>query len=402
LRMLELGLVGKPNTGKTTFFNAVTLANAPCAGYPFTTIDANVGVTFVRSKCPCIDFKVACNPQNSKCLGGVRHVPVRIIDVAGLVEGAHMGRGLGNRFLDNLRMAAALVHIIDAAGSTDTEGKPVPAGTHDPVKDIDFLEVEIAMWLRSIISKDWPRFARRAKYEKLDLVKELSDRLSGLGVKHTHVQGAFKQAGVDHSDPEKWSEDDLLRFVAELRKISKPIMIAANKSDVAAAETNIERLRQRGYIVVPTCSEAELILRRASEKGVISYNPGDADFKVLKSESINEQQKKALEKISELLKRLGSTGVQQVVDRAVYDLLKLIVVYPVDDEHKLADKNGNVLPDAFLVPKGTTAREFAYAIHGELGDSFLYAIDARTKRRLGEDHELNDGDVIKVVATKGR
>lgn len=400
--MLELGLVGKPNTGKTTFFNAVTLANAPVAGYPFTTIDANVGVTYVRSKCPCVDFKLTCDPKNSKCIGGVRHVPVRIIDVAGLVEGAHMGRGLGNRFLDNLRMAAALVHIIDAAGATDAEGKPCPPSTHDPLKDIDFLEVEIAMWLRGILAKDWPRFARRAKYEKLDLVKEISDRLSGLGVKHAHVLEAFKQAAVDQSDPEKWTDDDLLRFVAELRKASKPIMIAANKSDVATAGPNIERLRQRGYIVVPTCSEAELILRRAAEKGILSYNPGGVEFKILMPETINEQQKKALDKISELLKKLGSTGVQQVVDTAIYDLLKLIVVYPVDDEHKLTDKNGNVLPDAFLVPKGTTAREFAYTIHSELGESFLYAIDARTKRRLGEDHEIKDGDVIKIVSSKGR
>lgn len=400
--MLELGLVGKPNTGKTTFFNAVTLANAPVAGYPFTTIDANVGVTYIRSKCPCVDFKTTCDPQNSKCINGVRHVPVRIIDVAGLVEGAHMGRGLGNRFLDSLRMAAALVHIIDAAGATDAEGKPCPPGTHDPVKDIDFLEVEIAMWLKGIISKDWPRFARRAKYEKLDLMKEISDRLSGLGVKHGHVAEAFKQAAVDQSDPEKWSDDDLLRFVAELRKASKPIMIAANKADVVTAEPNIERLKQRGYIVVPTCSEAELILRRAADKGIISYQPGDSEFKVLKPESLNEKQKKALEKILDILKKFGSTGVQQVVDKAVSDLLKLIVIYPVDDEHKLTDKNGNVLPDAFLVPKGITAREFAYTIHSDLGEAFLYAIDARTKRRLGEGYELKDSDVVKIVSSKGR
>ena len=396
MKVLELGLVGKPNTGKTTFFNAVTLADAPCAAYPFTTIDANVGVTYVRSKCPCLDFKLTCD------INGVRHVPVRIIDVAGLVEGAHMGRGLGNRFLDNLRMAAALVHIIDAAGATDAEGKPCPPSTHDPLNDIDFLEVEIAMWLRGIIAKDWPRFARRAKYEKLDLVKKISDRLSGLGVKHNHVVEAFKQAAVDQSDPEKWSDDDLLRFVAELRKVSKPIMIAANKSDVATAEPNIERMKERGYMVVPTCSEAELILRRASEKGILSYEPGDAEFKILKLESMNEQQKKALEKISDILKKFGSTGVQQVVDTAIYGLLKLIVVYPVDDEHKLTDKNGNVLPDAFLVPQGTTAREFAYTIHSDLGESFLYAIDARTKRRLGEDHEIKNGDVIKIVSSRGR
>ena len=402
MRMLELGLVGKPNTGKTTFFNAATLANAPVAGYPFTTIDANVGVTYVRSPCPCRELKVTCNPQNSKCIDGVRYVPVRMIDVAGLVEGAHIGRGLGNRFLDNLRMAAALVHIIDAAGLTDAEGKPCPPGTHDPIQDIDFLEIEIAAWLRGLLVKDWPKFARRAKYEELDLVKEITGRLSGLGIKENHVVQAFREAGVDRSDPERWSDDDLLRFVTELRKVSKPIMIAANKADVLAAEPNIKRLRQRGYIVVPTCSEAELILRRAREKEFVRYELGDGDFEVLKPEELNEQQAKALEMIRTLLKKWGSTGVQQVVDKAVYELLNLIVVYPVDDEHKLTDKKGNVLPDAFLVPNGTTAREFAYIIHTDLGESFIHAIDARTKRRLGEDYVLKGGDVIRIVAARGR
>ncbi|MFQ6129957.1 MAG: redox-regulated ATPase YchF [Candidatus Hadarchaeaceae archaeon] len=400
--MLELGLVGKPNTGKTTFFNAATLANAPVAGYPFTTIDANVGVTYVQSSCPCRELNVTCNPQNSKCVGGVRYVPIRMIDVAGLVEGAHMGRGLGNRFLDNLRMAAALVHIIDAAGSTDAEGKPCPPGTHDPVQDIDFLEIEIAAWLRGLLVKDWPKFARRAKYEELDLVKEIAGRLSGLGIKENHVAQAFREAGVDRSDPERWTDDDLLRFVAEVRKASKPIMIAANKADVPAAAQNIERLRQRGYLVVPTCSEAELILRRADEKGLVRYEPSSNSFEILKPESLNEQQRKALEMIRALLKKWGSTGIQQVVDKVIYELLNLIVVYPVDDEHKLTDKKGNVLPDAYLVPKGTTAREFAYVIHTDLGESFIHAIDARTKRRLGEDYVLEGRDVIRIVAAKGR
>jgi hypothetical protein len=400
--MLELGLVGKPNTGKTTFFNAATLAEAPVANYPFTTIDANVGVTYVRSRCPCREFKVTCNPQNSRCIGGIRYVPVRMIDVAGLVEGAHMGRGLGNRFLDNLRMAAALIHVIDAAGSTDAEGKPCPPGTHDPLKDTGFLEVEIALWLRGLLAKDWPKFARRAKYEELDLVKVIAERLSGLGVKEKHVAFALKEAGVDRSNPDEWSDDDLLRFVAELRKVSKPIMFAANKADLPEAERNIGRIREKGYLVVPTCSEAELLLRRAAEKGLISYGPGSDNFEVLKPEALTEQQLRALELTRKLLKKWGSTGVQQVIERAIYELLELIVVYPVEDENKLTDKKGNVLPDAFLVPKGTTAREFAYIIHTDLGETFIHAIDARTKRRVGEDYILKDRDVIRIVAAKGR
>ena len=400
--MLELGLVGKPNTGKTTFFNAATLAEAPVANYPFTTIDANVGVTYVRSKCPCREFKVTCNPQNSRCIDGIRYVPVRMIDVAGLVEGAHMGRGLGNRFLDNLRMAAALIHVIDAAGSTDAEGKPCPPSTHDPLDDTGFLEVEIALWLRGLLAKDWPKFARRAKYEELDLVKVIAERLSGLGVKEKHVAFALREAGVDRSNPDEWSDDDLLRFVAELRKVSKPIMFAANKADLPEAERNIERIREKGYLVVPTCSEAELLLRRAAEKGLLKYEPGSGNFEILKPDALTEQQLRALELTRKLLKKWGSTGVQQVIEKAIYELLELIVVYPVEDENKLTDKKGNVLPDAFLVPKGTTAREFAYIIHTDLGETFIHAIDARTKRRVGEDYVLKDRDVIRIVAAKGR
>jgi ribosome-binding ATPase YchF (GTP1/OBG family) len=400
--MLELGLVGKPNTGKTTFFNAATLAEAPVANYPFTTIDANIGVTSVRSRCPCSDFGLKCDPQNSRCINGMRYVPVRIIDVAGLVEGAHIGRGLGNKFLDNLRMAAALIHVIDAAGATDAEGKPCPPGTHDPMEDTGFLEVEIALWLRGLLAKDWPKFARRAKYEELDLVKVIAERLSGLGVKETHVSLAIKQAGVDRSNPDKWSDDDILRFVSELRKASKPIMFAANKADLPEAEKNIDRLRGSGHLVIPTCSDAELLLRRANGKGLINYEPGSDDFKVLKPEAISEPQLWALELTRNLLKKWGSTGVQQVIERAIYELLELIVVYPVEDENKLTDKKGNVLPDAFLVQRGTTAREFAYIIHSDLGETFIHAIDARTKRRLGEEYVLKDRDVIRIVAAKGR
>jgi len=400
--MLELGLVGKPNTGKTTFFNAATLANAPVANYPFTTIDANVGVTYVRSPCPCRDFNVKCNPQNSACVDGVRYVPARMIDVAGLVEGAHMGRGLGNIFLDNLRMAAALIHVIDAAGTTDQGGKPCDPSTHDPLKDIDFLEVEIAMWMRGIIMRGWKEFARKTKSGDVNVVKDVAERLSGLGVNEKHVEQALDASGIGRAAASFWSDDDLLRFSHELRRVSKPIMIAANKADIPAAAANIERLKERGYIVVPTCSEAELVLRRATEKDIIRYKPGDSDFEIVDETKLDERQKRGLELIRKILKQWGSTGVQQVIDKAIYELLKLIVVYPVEDENKLTDKKGNVLPDAFLVPQGTTARGLAYLIHTELGDSFLYAIDARAKMRKGEDHVLKDRDVIRIVATKGR
>lgn len=399
--MLELGLVGKPNTGKSTFFNATTLADAPIGGYPFTTIDANVGVTYIRSECPCREFNFECNPRNSRCIGGIRYVPVRMIDVAGLVQGAYEGRGLGNQFLDNLREASVLIHVIDAAGVTDSEGKTCPPGDHDPVKDIDFLENEIDQWITSILEKGWSRFARKARLEEKNLAKAITNRMSGLGVNRSHIITAMRSTQVP-DNPEDWSKGDLSKFASEIRKVSKPIMIAANKMDIPTAEENIERLNRTDRLVIPTSAIAELDLRRATEKNMINYIPGEGDFDILEREKLSEKQIRGLESIRELLNKWGSTGIQKVVDEAIYNLLKMIVVYPVDDENKFTDKKGNILPDAILMPEGITSREFAYEIHSDLGDTFIHAIDARTKRRIGEDKKLKNGSIIKIVAGKGR
>jgi len=390
--MIELGLVGKPNTGKSTFFNAVTLASVPVADYPFTTIEPNVGVAYVRSRCPCTEFGVKCQPRNSYCLDGVRYVPVRIIDVAGLVRGAHQGKGLGNRFLDSLRQASVLLHVVDASGSTDESGRPCPPGTHDPLEDLKFLEEEIDLWLCGILERGWKRMSRAAELRGEDLAAELARRLSGLGITEEQARQALQRALFDPSRP--------LELARELRRLSKPIMVVANKADLEPAARNVERMRGAGYTVVPASSEAELLLRRAAEKGLISYRPGDSSFRILRPEALRPEQVRALERVRRYLERWGSTGVQESLETAVYRFLGMIVVYPVEDENRLTDGQGNVLPDALLVPRGTTARELAYRIHTELGDSFLYAVDARTKRRVGEDHQLRDGDVISVVAAR--
>ena len=398
-----VGIVGKPNVGKTTFFVAATLAPAEIAPYPFTTIKPNRGVGYLRVKCVCREFGVKDNPVNSACIDGNRLIPVELIDCAGLVPDAWRGRGLGNQFLDEIRKADALIHVVDASGSTDIEGRPCRPGEHDPVEDVRFLEREITMWMVQILKRDWRKLARRVELAGLKLVEALERRLSGLAIRRSHIVEAIRAVGLDPSKPTSWSDDDLYKFADELRKASKPMLIAANKVDIPAADENVERLRETGYLVVPCCAEAELALRRAAEKGLIKYLPGDPDFEVLDPSRLTSQQAKALEAIRErVLARYGSTGVQQAINAAYFELLGAITVYPVEDPEKLCDHEGRVLPDAYVVPRGTTARELAYMIHTELGESFIYAIDARTKRRLGEDYVLKDGDVISIVSAKRR
>jgi ribosome-binding ATPase YchF (GTP1/OBG family) len=156
-------------------------------------------------------------------------------------------------------------------------------------------------------------------------------------------------------------------------------------------------------MVISCSAEAELGLRRAAEKQLIDYKPGDGNFKITQPEKLSPGQIKGLEAIREkVLLKNGSTGVQDALNMAYYKLLDMITVYPVEDLEHLSDHNGRVLPDTYLIPKGVTAKQFAYIIHTELGDNFIYAIDARDKRRIGEDAVLKDRDVISIVSSKKR
>ncbi len=398
-----MGVIGKPNTGKSTFFSAATLAAAEIANYPFTTIKPNRGVGYVRTPCVHEEFKVKDNPKNSLCLDGVRLVPVELIDIAGLVPGAWEGRGLGNQFLDEIRRADALIHIVDASGGTDCEGRVCKPGEHDPLEDVKFLEHEITMWMVTILKKDWPKIARTAEADKKGVAVPLEERLTGLGIRRQHVGEAIRRANLNVDKPTTWSDEDFYRFIDTLRRISKPMLIVANKIDLPTAEANLERMKELDYMVIPCSAEAELALRRAAEKQLIDYKPGDLNFKVTQPEKLSPNQIKALEAVREkVLQKNGSTGIQNAMNMAYFKLLNMITVYPVEDLEHLSDHNGRVLPDAYLIPKGTTARQFAYLIHTELGESFIYAIDARDKRRIGEDAILKDRDVISIVSAKKR
>jgi ribosome-binding ATPase len=399
----KLGIVGKPNTGKSTFFSAATLIPVDIGNYPFTTIKPNRGIGYLRTPCVHTEFNVEDNPKNSLCLDGIRLVPVELIDVAGLVPGAWEGRGLGNQFLDEVRKADALLHVVDASGSTDCEGKMCKKGSHDPLEDVKFLENEITMWMNQILKKGWSKLARTAGSGKDDLMSLIEAQLTGLSIKRYHIMESLRKSDLNMDKPEHWSDEDIIHFLDILRSVSKPTLIAANKIDLPTSEENIERMKESGYTVVPCSAEAELALRRAGEKGLIDYTPGDCKLTTKNADKLNAAQKKALDAIQEhILYKFGSTGVQEAINTAFFELLQMVAVYPVEDCEHLSDHKGRVLPDVYLVPFGTTARQLAYIIHTELGDSFIHAIDIRGKNRIGEDYVLKDRDVISIVSAKKR
>ncbi len=391
--MLSIGLAGKPNSGKSTFFKAATLVDVDIANYPFTTIDANHGVSYVRAACPCreLGIKEGCG----RCKDGFRFIAIELIDVAGLVPDAHLGKGLGNEFLDALRVAEAVIHVLDASGGTDAEGNPVGIGNYDPVSDVKFLEHEIAMWLNGILTRNWEKLMRNYKALGGKPEQILIDQMAGAGVSDSQIRRALSEM---KKDPGAWKEEEIQRFARLLRAYSKPMILAANKMDVAPAENVKRLLALKEDLVIPVSGAAEIALRMAEKAGLIKYRPGDPDFKILGQ--LSAAQKAGLEKIRSLMKQHGGTGVQECINRAVFELLDYIVLYPVEDENKFTDRKGVVLPDAFLMKRGSTARDLAFRVHSDIGESFLFAIDGKTKMRLGEKHELQDGDVIKIVSTK--
>ncbi|MFB6353121.1 MAG: redox-regulated ATPase YchF [Halobacteriales archaeon] len=391
--MLRLALAGKPNAGKSSFFTAATMADVDVADYPFTTIDPNRGVTHVRTECPCLELEERCG--NERCHDGKRYVPVELLDVAGLVPGAAEGRGLGNQFLDALMDADAILNVLDAAGATDPEGEPVEVGTHDPGEEADFVEAEIDRWLAGVVERNWETVERRSRSPDFDLEAALTDVLSGLGASEPAVTACLRTLDYP-DDPGQWTEADRAALATALRERTKPLLLVANKVDIAPDEL-VDRLRELDRPVVPATAEGELALRRAVEAGVVRYDPGDPDFDIV--DDVSEEQRAGLDRIRAVMAEYGGTGVQAAVDTAVFDLLEHLVVFPVENETRWTDGQGNVLPDAMLLPQGSTPRDLAYAVHSDIGEGYLHAVDARAGRRIGEDHELEDGDVVKVVST---
>ncbi len=389
-----IGLVGKPSCGKSTFFKAATLAEIEIASYPFTTIKPNHGVGYVKVECIDKEFNTQCNPSHGFCIEHQRFVPVDLMDVAGLVPGASEGKGLGNQFLDDLRQADLFIHIVDASGTTDAEGKPTE--DHDSCEDLKFLDEELNKWFYNILLKVWKGFTRKTEMEKSKFSEGVAKQFSGLKVKEEQVKEVLRKLNLPEK-PSTWSEEQVMEFATALREKSKPMIIAANKCDHPDAKANIEKMKKEfpELMIYPCSADSELALREATKAELIKYIPGEKNFQI--SGELTPKQKQALGKIKKnVLDVYGGTGIQEVLNLAVFDFLKYIAVFPAG-ANKLADSKGNILPDCFLLPQGSTALDFAYFLHTDFGKNFIKAIDARTKRALGKNYELKHRDALEIV-----
>lgn len=392
-----IGIVGKPSSGKSMMFKALTLAEVAIASYPFTTIKPNEGVAYVRIDCVDKEFNAQCNPREGYCINHQRFIPVKLIDVAGLVPGAHEGKGLGLSFLDDLNQADVLIHVIDAAGATNEKGESVELGSYNPENDIAFLERELDYWYLGILKKGWDKLSRTAQAEKQNIVKVIAKQMSGLKVTEEDVKEGVRSLPEEFN---KWTEQHLLQLCTSLRKLSKPMVIAANKADLPTAEANIKKVKEKfPYLVIIPCSgDAELALREAAKKELIDYLPGDPSFTT--KGNLSDQQKKALTFIQQtVLAKWESTGIQNVLNTAVFKVLKYIAIFP-GGTNKLTDQYGRVLPDCFLLPPSSTAGDFAFRIHTDIGKNFVKAMDVKTKKAVGKDHLLHHRDVIEIMTKK--
>lgn len=387
-----VGIVGKPNCGKSTFFKAATLMDVLIANYPFATIKPNHGMAYVKIKDLAPEYGKISNPREGYVKKEWRFVPFELMDVAGLVEGASLGKGLGNEFLSDLAAADAFIQVVDMSGETDAEGKPTK--DYYPGNDIRFIEKELDLWYLGILMKVWDSFARKIEMQKTNFAEAVAKQFSGLKVTPEDVKHVILKSGLNIEKPSSWTREDLAKFSQLLRKTTKALIIAANKIDRPNGEANFNKIKEEfDYPIVPCFADGELSLRQADKAGLIEYIPGENKFEVKKP--LADKQKAALDEIQKVLDKFGSTGIQEVMNKVVFDIMKYICVFPAGA--KMADSKGNVLPDCYLMKDGSTALDFAFRLHTDIGKNFIRAISLKTKQVVGKDYVLKHRDGIEIV-----
>jgi ribosome-binding ATPase len=400
--MIKIGLIGKTNTGKTTFFNSATLATADISNYPFTTKQPTIGNANAVTLCVHKELNLQDNPKNSRCIDGWRFIPVELVDLPGLIKGAWEGKGLGNKFLSVAAQSDALLHIVDASGSIDAAGRIAEPGSGDPIADIGDIEEELVMWYLKLLEGNRDKISR-AINSGIDMQSAIADVFRGIGVNEEHVKMALAENKLENHKFDELGTQESKDFSWSLRDISKPTLIVANKVDLPSATDNFKRIREEynDMIIVPSSADAELTLRRAANRGLIRYSPGDERFEIKDQSILTDKQKWALNFIrKDILDEYMRTGIQFAINVAVFKLLRMNTVYPVAEASKLSDKSGNVLPDVYLMKSGSTVKDLAKEIHSELAKGLLYAVDIRDGLRLPINYEIKDRDILSIISAR--
>ncbi len=400
--MIKIGLIGKTNTGKTTFFNSATLATADISNYPFTTKQPTIGNANAVTLCVHKELNLQDNPKNSRCIDGWRFIPVELVDLPGLIKGAWEGKGLGNKFLSVAAQSDALLHIVDVSGSIDAAGRIAEPGSGDPIADIGDIEEELVMWYLKLLEGNRDKISR-AINSGSDMQSAIADVFRGIGVNEEHVKMALQENKLENHKFDELGPQESKDFSWSLRDISKPTLIVANKVDLPSATDNFKRVREEynDMIIVPSSADAELTLRRAANRGLIRYSPGDERFEIKDQSILTDKQKWALNFIrKDILDEYMRTGIQFAINVAVFKLLRMNTVYPVAEASKLSDKSGNVLPDVYLMKSGSTVEDLAKEIHSELAKGLLYAIDIRDGLRLPINYEIKDRDILSIISAR--
>jgi ribosome-binding ATPase YchF (GTP1/OBG family) len=338
------------------------------------------------------------NPQNSACIDGWRYIPIKIIDVPGLLKDAWMGRGLGTRFLNVIGQADALIHVVDSSGSIDAEGRITDPGSGNPLQDALDVENEIERWIGEIIENNRQTIIREESSS--NITEALTKSLSGIKANPLQIAQALEKAELKDTPFVHWTLDKVIKFAAFLLPIIKPTLIMANKMDILTSEKNFEILTQYyGRSLVAACSaEAELALRRAEKTGLLQYTPGQEMFKIKENAKLTPKQQGALKYIERrVMAKWMRTGIQQALNTVVFKLLRRNMIYPVSNEKKYMDHHGNILPDVYLLPDSSTPIDLAQNIHTRLVKEYLLAIDAKTGIRLPKDYKLRHKDVVKII-----
>ncbi|RDW82188.1 p-loop containing nucleoside triphosphate hydrolase-23 [Coleophoma cylindrospora] len=399
-----IGLVGKPSSGKSTTLNSLTDASSKVGNFPFTTIDPQRAIGYLQISCACSRYNLSerCKPNYGACIDGRRSVPIELLDVAGLVPGAHEGKGLGNKFLDDLRHADALVHVVDVSGTTDAEGKATRG--YDPSQDIVWLRSEIVQWIRGNLMQKWGSIKRRHVAVKATAVETLQGQFSGYGSTASVVARTLDKLAL--KEPlEHWSDETIDKVVNAFTDEKFPTVIALNKIDHADADKNISKIAkmQDPQSIVLCSAISEVFLRKLAKQGFIKYTEGsefvdtredliaDGDPEGGGLKELDEKLKTRIENLKDMvLYRFGSTGVVQVLSRAA-ELLGLVPVFPVRSISSFnsgASGSNAVFRDCVLVKKNTTVAEVAKKV---MGDAPLAYVEGAGGVRVAEDDIVSVG-----------